>query len=145
LDVTDSELLASNQAHCQVRWVYLHPYAFFQSFDNQFPHFGIESRPALLKAKHKPRKEEQKGLRDRVVRGTMNVGSSFQDLPDKIYGFRELMASSVLEEETQYVAAYHRVYSILEVGEESLMASGSLVSLELEGQSRSTHLHDTVW
>jgi hypothetical protein len=86
----------------------------------------MELRPALLEAKHKPREEEQKGLRDRVVRGTMDVSSSFQDSPDPTKGFRELMASSVLEEEAQYVATYHRVYSVFEVGEEGLMASGSL-------------------
>lgn len=58
----------------------------------------------------------------------MDVGASSQDLQDPVEGFGQLVAPAVLEEEAQDVAADHWVHSVLEVGEEGLMALGSLVN-----------------
>lgn len=58
----------------------------------------------------------------------MDVGASSQDLQDPVEGFGQLVAPAVLEEETQDVAADHWVHSVLEVGEEGLMALGLSVN-----------------
>ena len=55
----------------------------------------------------------------------MDVSPALQDLPNPAEGFRELIASAVLEEKTQDVAADYWVHSVFEVGEEGLMASAS--------------------
>jgi hypothetical protein len=52
----------------------------------------------------------------------MDVGPALQDLPNPAEGFRELIASAVLKENTQDVAADHWVHSVFEVGEEGLIA-----------------------
>ena len=51
----------------------------------------------------------------------MDVSPALQDLPNPAEGFRELIASAVLEEKTQDVAADYGVHSVFEVGEERLI------------------------